>query len=162
MGWFVAGVIAFVGLMVFSGRFRRFGFGVIGLAVIAGAGLWLYSKQQERKNVEQSVWALETIGPALELSDVQTLDSRLFATVRNNSRYHVRGLTLRLAIHDCPNETIRVSACTVVGEDTMTSYTPIPAGQARQLDAYVSFPNMAPVRGVVRRSYKITEVKADR
>lgn len=167
MGWIV-GVIAVLGfayLMFINERFRRFGFGVIGVIVLAIVGFWYMHELNSRHEAAYQKHRLS----AINISQLTFSDMRLRAegslpevsgTLHNLSPHTLNAIKLKVSVYDCPSATAD-TGCITTGEDVAWIQQSIPAGQARRINGYISFGNPAPAQQVWRWGYQVTEIEAE-
>lgn len=167
MAW-IFGIIVVIGfgyLMFINETFRRFGFGVIGL-IGAGVGvLWLLTENSNRKYEAERERERTAIPISqLTISDLQLLQDRygswrVTGTVLNRSPHHLRMLSLRVYLRDCPTSTSD-QGCITTGQDDARFTVAVPSGQARRLDTTVYFDHAA-VGQNWRWAYGVTEIEAE-
>ena len=135
---------------------------LLGIAVLAGFGLYVYSEYEDRNRKREEQAAKQRI----PLSNVEWIDFRvgrvgmtqlvrLTARVKNkDSRFTLTGLELQLQIQDCPEP--RLYACDIVGETLKRISIEIPPGQVMGINTTTYFRDLGPERP--GRQWKISPV----
>ena len=164
MAWVLA-VVAVLGAAWFAivnSTFRKVVLGALALVALAGLGLYLASRQEE-KNRE----ARESKIPhsMVVLEDVQIINeygsTKLTGTVKNNSADDIDYLTASLELFDCPNEDTPVNQCLSIGkDDDIYLSVEVPAHSARSFDGFVNLTNVARAKGVQKSIYDLATVRA--
>jgi hypothetical protein len=157
-------VIGFVWLMVTNERFRRFGFGLIALAVIGIALLWAGSEKNNREfraEMERERTAIPL--SSVELRGLSLSDSygfaRLSGSVVNHGSYPISQLTIQVNLRDCPSSQTDAN-CTIIGQDDAMVFVEVPPGQARAIDTTVDLSNAAERGAHWGWTYGLKEVRA--
>lgn len=138
LAWVILG-IAFVSFLIASAGFR------IAVVVVVGAfGALIFWKDhaedEERQASLTRIAADEIVLQDLSLSNSYS-SYKIAGRLKNMSReYAVDWLSLKVSMHDCPSEQYSAS-CVTIGEGTMSYSSPVPPGQARDFNEYVSFDN---------------------
>lgn len=140
-------------------NFGKFVLGLLGvlvaLAVVGGAYLY------QRNKKEQEAEALRISRDQVELVDLQPPPQyagsyKLAGRVRNKSqRFTLTELTLKISLRDC----VAPGSCETIGETVETAWVSVPPQQARGLDEYVLFSNLAPSRGNLEWDWEVTGLK---
>jgi hypothetical protein len=168
MLWVLAIVVVLIAAAV-SPAVRKLVLWLVGIAVVVGAGLfvWLYIGEQSRLREEE---AAKTRVPKdrVELTDLRMNiggSGHLSGRVRNNDTTHtITGFALRLRIQDC-EPPVKPGAepgrCDTVGDETRTVYMSVPPNQVREIREWVSFSNLGAERPGRTWSYALLWVQAE-
>jgi hypothetical protein len=161
MTW-IAGIAVVVALVWLSLKSMAFRIILLVVAVLAGAGVWLFEERQ----AERAKLAEELIKPSdVELADLTLRDGvgtrKAFAgRIKNlSTAYTLSAVSLRLTAYDCPGEEIG-TMCDIIGQADVTASVRVPPGQVRSFEQYVSFSNMPQPRNF-KWSYDLDSVRAE-
>jgi len=139
MGWLVAiiALLLFVWLLVTFPRFRI----AVVLVVIGLAAIVLYWIKIENDREAKSHSLISQ--SQLDFNDVTLRQSygswTVTGTVKNNSPHTLTGLTFKITVRDCPENT----ACVAIGEDNVEIYSvTVPPSQLRTFEGFVLLSNM--------------------
>jgi hypothetical protein len=167
MAWIIGliAVIGFAWLMFVNESFRRFGFGLLALIGAAVLILWFLGERSNKAfHAEQARKLSAVAASQLTFSHMQLEDQgygwRLTGNVLNRSQYPLRRLTIRVFLQECPSATSQ-QGCITTGQDDVSFYFDVPAGQARQLDTSVTLANAASLGSGWSWQYTVTQIEAD-
>jgi hypothetical protein len=156
MGWLV-GLLA---LVIFGWLLITYpGFRIAVLltfACLVVAIIYFISAQNAREAKSRS-----QIPPSqVELGDATLREQygswKIAGTIKNNSPYTLTGLTVKITVRDCPENT----ACVVIGEDDAIIYSvTVPPSQLRTFDGYVNLNNM-PIPKKLVWNYQLVQTTA--
>lgn len=152
--------------MVRSPSFRKF---IIGLAVIAGLGIWALvastQREEDKREAQQRAATLEAQS-AIRLSEIEltgvTLHPdnflpKISGTIHNHARRDLKNLGLMVQLTRCDFGS-STHGCEVISEDRIWLDAAVPAGQARDFDHATSA--AATTKGDWTWSYKVTGTEA--
>jgi hypothetical protein len=140
-------------------EYRTWGLGLGGLAV-AGLGVYFWLNDPEAARTAIRIDPDELVLDALALERTAR-GATLTGRVRNTSeRFRLREMTIELRLHDCPDETIALEECPVVGEANALARPDVPPGQIRGFTAQYVFSNLPPVAGMLRYEWVVTGTRA--
>jgi hypothetical protein len=166
---FLIGAALVIGLlyaMVQSPSFRKF---VLGLAVIAGLGIWAlvaYTQHDADKRDAQERAAAQEAQSAIRLSEIELTDVALHpdnsfptisGTIHNHARRDLKNLGLLVQLTRC-DFAAGAKGCEVISEDRMWLDAAVPAGQARDFNQTTRA--AANTKGDWTWSYKVTGTEA--
>ena len=154
-------VIAILALLVFSKGFRKVAAISFGVSLVAAVLLYVWIEKQSRENARKVELAktyikhseIEIVEP--KLSTLDGRPSQILGRIRNNSKYPLGSIELKLILRDC----ISPEECETVGESEEAIYVVVPPGQSRDFEEYVSGPELN-LRGELTWHYVLKSVVA--
>lgn len=157
-------VIGMLALLLFSRAFRKIAAVALGLLLVAALVLYLWleasSREQRRKQELAKGYIksseIEVVEPTISFSSYDRSPDRITGRIRNNSRYGLRSVELRLLFEDCPP----AEKCETVGEAKEEIYIQVPSGQSRDFNHFISGHRISP-RGRLQWSYAVLSITAD-
>ncbi|HXG06856.1 MAG TPA: hypothetical protein VNI77_05975 [Nitrososphaera sp.] len=139
--------------------FPRFGKTLLilaGVLVLLFVGIYLYYEREEEASKRRiTVDQIELDGLQLK-SGYSSSSFTLVGRLRNKSnQYTLSSVTLKVTFQDCPP----TGECETIGENDVWLFESIPPGQARDFYKSVYLSNASSVRGRLRWSYVISQIK---
>jgi hypothetical protein len=143
--------------------FRKLTLIIVVVGAIAFFLLLGYFHEQEEEGARKREAAKHLVAPtSLEFQDMRLekeygSDYRLTGRVKNNSRYTVTAISVRVSISDCDSS----GHCDVVGDKEEECYLRIPPEQARDVNETLFMDHGTEIRNTMQWNYTIPDVSAE-
>jgi len=140
-------------------EFRLWGLS-LGAALAIGVGVALWRDGIGPGSDAPFIAAEDLTLDALALRRTQRSAALTGRVLNGSSDFRLREMTLRLRLFDCPDESVAVETCPVIGDATASARPDAPPGQIRGFEALFVFTNLPPLTGVLRWDWAVTETRA--
>lgn len=140
-------------------EFRLWGL-ILGAAMALGIGTALWRAETGPGAQAPHIAAEEITLDRLELRRTPRSAALSGRVLNGSPEFRLRAMTLRLRLFDCPDESVPVETCPVIGEASATARPDAPPGQIRGFEALFVFTNPPPLTGVLRWDWTVTETRA--
>ncbi len=156
-------IIGLICLLIVSQRFRRVAAVALGILVVVVLVLvgWYEQNQAERKQKREAAKTyiktsdIDLVDPRVSFSSYNGRPDRMTGRIRNNSRYALDSVEVRLVFQDCSAK----NECETVDEERVEIHANVPSGQSRDFDEYLTGSAISP-KGRIAWSYGTLSVSA--